>query len=140
MEDYCNIYYSNDLYSATTGAGAPGSERKIISGRVVVHGIIAYVKGPGLLANVMNQRPIYLSGPDGASASYDADEPGVFKFVFPDFADARVIGNYPFYTGGNGILFEDGVYLGVMANSANDGTGTDTFNTLLVLFTGGALT
>ena len=130
MNDYCDIYYSNDPYS---DAGSPGNEEKIISGRVLVHGIIAYVKGPGVSADVMNQRPMYLSGADGSSGD------PYFKFVFPDFADSRLVGNYPLATGGNGVIFEDGVYFG--AETAGVITGGNTsIVTLLVFFTGGALT
>ena len=39
MDDYCNVYCSNDPY---LDAGAPSSEVEIISGRVSVHGIVAY--------------------------------------------------------------------------------------------------
>jgi len=124
MDDYCNIYCSNNPYVDATGA-------EIISGRVVVHGIIAYVKGSGVPADVMNQRPMYLSGASGGG--------GVFKFVFPDFGDARVVGNYPFYTGGNGILFEDGVYFSADSGGVYTG-GNTSIITLLVFFTGGALT
>ena len=112
-------------------AGAPSSEEKIISGRVAVHGILAYVKGPGN-ANVMDSRPLYLSG----SAGVDP----LFKFVFPDFVNARILGNYPFNIGGDGILFEDGVYFGA-DTTAMDGSSTNTtMITLLIYFTGGALT
>ena len=128
MDDYCNVYCSNDPYS---DAGAPSSEVEIISGRVAVHGIVAYVKGPGAAADVMNQRPMYLSGQSGGDP--------VFKFVFPDFGDSRITGNYPLDTGGNGILFEDGVYFG--ADAAGIVTGGNTsIITLVVFFTGGALT
>ena len=128
MDDYCNVYCSNDPYS---DAGAPSSEEKIISGRVAVHGIIAYVKGPGVAANVMNQRPMYLSGQSGGDP--------IFKFVFPDFENARITGNYPLDTGGNGVLFEDGVYFGADAAGIITG-GNTSIITLLVFFTGGALT
>ncbi|HIB77458.1 MAG TPA: hypothetical protein EYO58_07550 [Flavobacteriales bacterium] len=128
MDDYCNVYCSNDPY---LDAGAPSSEVEIISGRVSVHGIVAYVKGPGVAADVMNQRPMYLSGQAGVDP--------VFKFVFPDFGEARLVANYPFYNGGNGTLFEDGVYFG--ADAAGIVTGGNTsIITLLVFFTGGALT
>ena len=128
MNDYCNVYYTNAPYS---DAGAPSSEEKIISGRVAVHGILAYVKGPGN-ANVMDSRPLYLSG----SAGVDP----LFKFVFPDFVNARILGNYPFNIGGDGILFEDGVYFGA-DTTAMDGSSTNTtMITLLIYFTGGALT
>ena len=128
MDDYCNVYCSNDPYS---DAGAPSSEVEIISGRVAVHGIVAYVKGPGAAADVMNQRPMYLSGQSGGDP--------VFKFVFPDFGDSRITGNYPLDTGGNGILFEDGVYFGADAEGIVTG-GNTSIITLLVFFTGGALT
>lgn len=138
MDDYCNIYCSNNPY---VDAGSPGDEVKIISGRAVVHGIIAYVKGPGDIADVMNQRPMYLSGPDGNNSGVTTFGPGVFQFVFPDFADGNLVGNYPFYTGGNGILFEDGVYFGSQPYASKYGvTGFETIITLLVFFTGGALT
>jgi len=128
MDDYCNVYCSNDPYS---DAGAPSSEVEIISGRVAVHGIVAYVKGPGAAADVMNQRPMYLSGQSGGDP--------VFKFVFPDFGDSRITGNYPLDTRGNGVLFEDGVYFGADAAGIITG-GNTSIITLLVFFTGGALT
>jgi hypothetical protein len=128
MNDYCNVYYTNAPYSV---AGVPSSEEKIISGRVAVHGILAYVKGPGS-ANVMDSRPLYLSGSAGGDP--------LFKFVFPDFVNARILGNYPFNIGGDGILFEDGVYFGA-DTTAMDGSSTNTtMITLLIYFTGGALT
>jgi len=114
MDDYCNVYCSNDPYS---DAGAPSSEVEIISGRVSVHGIVAYVKG-------------HLSGQSGGDP--------VFKFVFPDFGEARLVVNYPFYNGGNGTLFEDGVYFGAATGGVVTG-GNTSIITLLVFFTGGAL-
>ena len=131
MNDYCNVYYTNAPY---TDAGAPSSEAEIISGRVAVHGIVAYVKGPGGVqpAPTMNCRPLYLSGSAGGDP--------LFKFVFPDSAFNRFLGNYPFNAGGDGILFEDGVYFGADTTAMNGSSTDTTIMTLLIYFTGGALT
>ncbi len=131
--DYCKVYFTDDPASAApTATSAPS---KIISGRVAVHQILMFAAGTSQsaspISNPFNNRPYYLAGSASSTDVY-------LEWVALPPSSPGFIRPFPYPMGGNGILFEDGVYLGKSAN-APDGTSTavDLSLTLSIFYTGG---
>lgn len=137
VESYVNVY-STSAISSTASDTAPV---KIIDGRVAVHSIICIPVGgtannfdPG--TDITNNRCYYLAGSASVSDIY-------IKFGgMPEVTHNNGTGQaktIQILTGGDGILFEDGVYLGKDVKAPNgDSTATDLMLTLTIFYTGGA--
>ena len=132
--DYCKVYFTDDSASAApTATSAPS---KIISGRVAVHYVLMFGMGGvdalnGVVPNPFNNRPYYLAGSASSTDVY-------LKWVQQPPWSVGFMRTFAYPVGGNGILFEDGVYLGKSAN-APDGSSTavDLSLTLSIFYTGG---
>ena len=140
-KDYMNVYSTDDI-SGDAGVST-GSPSKIIDGRVSVHSILCIPTSAGGAitspADACNNRCYFLTGSDSASDIY---------IKFGGFGEPRLSVNHngqarsiQVLTGGDGMLFENGVYLG-KDDKAPDGstTATDYMLTLTIFYTGGANT
>ena len=134
--DHCKVYFTDDvLGDAVT---APAAPTKIIEGRVALHQVLSCGYGrdvgpaAGRLVGEENNRAYYLCG----SAS-TADV--LLKFVTVPPAWGGQSRTFTFPCGGNGILFEDGVYLGKDQYAPVGGTTAafDGTMTLSLFYTGG---
>jgi len=134
-EDYTNIWSSTDPYNDGSASGT-----QIISGRVRVHAFWVVNGGSGLFqsddAHTLS-RPMSLRSSSGGSKLYEV--------AFPNSSRSTQSGAQSFFPyqhrfGGNGILFENGVWFSV---DANDQTGSSTASPssfVAVLYTGGVNT
>ena len=133
-EDYTNIWSSTDPYNDGSASGT-----QIISGRVRVHAF--WVVNGG--SNTSGDNGHTLSRPMALRPSSGGTE--IYKVAFPNSSQlaqsaARSFFPYQHRFGGNGILFENGVWFSV---DANDQTGSSTVSPssfVAVLYTGGANT
>tara|TARA_Y100000592_G_C5480073_1_gene324839 strand:+ start:3870 stop:4307 length:438 start_codon:yes stop_codon:yes gene_type:complete len=142
-EDSLNVWSSAlynqggvDLRDNLDAVPSTGSAIKIISGRVAVHSISVSrsTQGNSSAADFFNSRAYRL-----CSSSTLADI--ACKFLGMRVSSYRSLSTSNIEVGGNGILFEDGVYLAADA-TAPDGSSTakDTGLALNIFYTGGANT
>tara|TARA_R110000751_G_scaffold44742_1_gene102150 strand:- start:9 stop:440 length:432 start_codon:yes stop_codon:yes gene_type:complete len=140
--DYSSAWYTTTPYSVNGSATpTPDSGVKIISGRTRVHGVwvmngnsVSYADTELTLT-----RPISLLDSSGGNVLYKA------AFNNPTTQASTSIYAIPacFYThyfGGNGILFEDGVWFAIDLYDQTEDTAYDTAKYVAVLYTGGANT
>ena len=132
IKNRCKVFFDNDPQSAPISPVAPAL---VISGRVAVHSVIGsswgVVLGAAGTVKIMNMRPYYLC------ASADHSDVS-FKFVPLLECGVYSGGSFQFNMGGNGILFENGVYLGRSDTAANGETPFDVTHAITIIYTGGA--
>jgi len=130
IKDRCKVFFTSSPTTAAPTAGE-GDPAAIIDGRVAVHGIVA---SSYIAASILPQdtRPYYLCGSADATDIY---------FKFCPIVNTKVYSGGPvqFIMGGNGLLFENGVYLGKDATAPNGSdTAQDLTVTITIFYTGGA--
>tara|TARA_R110000823_G_scaffold302018_1_gene423146 strand:+ start:2423 stop:2848 length:426 start_codon:yes stop_codon:yes gene_type:complete len=139
IKDYCKVFFTDDPTSYNSSGGS--APQQIIDGRVSVHGIIAssYTSVSGTFSKVDSQtvqdnRCYYLCRSNSHSDI-------AIKFCGLIEMGLTSGGPFTFFTGGNGILFEDGVFLGKDALAPNGADAAEDFTkSITVLYTGGANT
>lgn len=153
--DYCNIWYSNAPYDIG-GSGAtptPSSGVKIVNGRSRVHAFWVINGGSNTITGVTpdpaNDDAYTLSR---AMSLLDSSGGNVlYKVAFPNptFLDnssgvtqmvtTRTYVPYQHYFGGNGILFEDGIFFAIDQYDQSGASSTKSPALFAaVLYTGGA--
>ena len=130
--DSCKVYFTGTPISdAPTATSSPA---EIISGRVVVHGLISSSWPFVNNTLVPNSRPYYLCGSNDHEDIYLKFVPLVNMSIFTSDV-------FSYIMGGNGLLFPDGVFLGKDSLSPNgQEAAVDTAATLTIFYTGGANT
>ena len=137
VESYVNVYSTDDI----KGSGSSSSPAKIIDGRVAVHSIVCIPVGATAnnfrdTTEAVENRCYYLAGSNSTSDIY-IKFGGVSEVSHNNgTGQAKTI---QILTGGDGILFEDGVYLGYDSNAPNGhAAAQDLMLTLTIFYTGGA--
>ena len=138
-QDYSKIWYSEDPYDVN-GSPTPTSGVQIISGRTRVHGIWV-MNGTVASSTIPLTRPMSLLGSSGGSVLYKC------AFNNPSNSAERNVYQWPVlayenYFGGNGILFDDGVWFAIDADDQSGSTAVSskTAKYVAVLYTGGVNT
>jgi hypothetical protein len=134
-EDYANIWSSTDPYNDGSASGT-----QIISGRVRVHAFWVVNGGSSLFssdnAHTLS-RPMSLRSSSGGSKLYEVAFPNPSK---ESKANANCFVPYQHRFGGNGILFENGVWFSVDANDQTGSSTTSPSSFVAVIYTGGVNT
>jgi hypothetical protein len=137
--DYCKIWYSKDPYNIG-GSPTPSTGVKIISGRSRVHAVYVmnrYVSGS---TSYTLTRPVSLLDSQSGNVLYEV------AFINPcggtDASYSTPLAGYQNYFGGNGMLFPDGVWIGIDSQNQSGSTsaGSATARHIAVLYTGGVNT
>jgi len=124
---FCNVYNTTDLASDLG---------KIINGRVSVHTIVAETIGSGLAGD--DGKTISLSATSGGPAVLQVAlrYPKSSGLTGPSIHDFRCFSNIV-ETGGNGVLFTDGVWITQPDGPNTPGT-RGSVATFTIFYTGGA--
>lgn len=143
-QDYMKVWSTNDVTSsAATAPSAPG---KIINGRVAVHSIVYTPTGsdtktlanpPSEADKLTNNRCYFLAYSN--SSSDIAIKFGAVGEMSQAADKTGTASSVQIYNIGDGILFEDGVFLG-KDQYGPDGTSSaeDYMINLIIFYTGGA--
>ena len=125
QDSYCNVYFVH--------GPLPG---KIINGRVSIHSIFVNTVGSGILGD--DGKSIALSATDGGSPVIQVAlrYPKSAGLTGPDASDVRCYSNI-IETGGDGVLFTDGVWLSKPVGPNTNGD-RGSIATLSIFYTGGA--
>tara|TARA_R110002074_G_scaffold246868_2_gene418917 strand:+ start:167 stop:601 length:435 start_codon:yes stop_codon:yes gene_type:complete len=141
-KDYMNVYSTDDI--SGDAVVSTGNPNKIIDGRVSVHSIL-YIPTSSTEVNytsttdACNNRCYFLTGSDSASDIYIKF--GAVGEVTSSTSFSGQARSIQVLTGGDGMLFENGVYLGKDDKAPNGSTdATDYMLTLTIFYTGGANT
>lgn len=136
--DYCKFWYTKTPYDVN-GSSTPVSGVQIISGRTRVHALWImnrYLNGS--TASTLT-RPVSLLDSSGGNVLYKC------AFINPTGGSDVNPNQYPLtsysnYFGGNGILFEDGVWFGVDAEDQSGSIAFDSKTAMYaaVIYSGGA--
>lgn len=133
--DYCQVYFTDDV--VTDAPTAPSVPTQIIEGRVSVHSVLSYASTGSVIPGSATPTPednraYYLCG---SASTSDV----LMKFVTVPPSYGAQFRAFTFPPGGNGILFENGVYLGKDQYAPEGGTtvATDYTMTLTIFYTGG---
>lgn len=121
------IYYNDSLSSVPSS----GTAIKIVNGRSALHSVIVSFLGPSS-SGLAETRAYNLCGSDDINDV-------LFKFVLISTMNHRYASSASYFnTGGNGILFENGIYLSKDATSPSGNTPVvDAILSLSVIYTGG---
>ena len=122
--DYCKFWYTKAPYDVN-GSSTPASGVQIISGRTRVHAL--WVMNTWINSSTVSTltRPVSLLDSSGGNVLY--------KCAFINPAGGLALNTYQVpltsysnYFGGNGILFEDGVWFGVDGEDQSGSTSAST--------------
>lgn len=125
-DSFCNVYSTTSAISDNV---------KIVSGRVSVHAILASTSGSGDAGD--DGKTIALSATNGGNPLVEiALRYPKSSGLGPGINDNFCFSN-SFYTGGNGVLFTDGVW--IRLNQGPGGNGDrGSIRSLQIFYTGGA--
>ena len=138
-QDYSKIWYSETPYDVN-GSSTPTSGVQIISGRTRVHGIWV-MNGSVTSSTIPLTRPMSLLESSGGSVLYKCALNNPVNQAEQNAAQWPVLA-YENYFGGNGILFDDGVWFAIDADDQSGSTAASskTAKYVAVLYTGGVNT
>lgn len=133
-EDYAKIWSSTDPYNDGSASGT-----QIISGRVRVHAFWIINGGSNLAGDNGHtlSRPMSLRVSSGGEKLYEAAFPNPSRTAQ---AATKCFVPYQHRFGGNGILFENGVWFSVDANDQTGSSTTSPSSFVAVIYTGGVNT
>lgn len=127
-DGFCNIYNTTSDISDNV---------KIISGRVSVHAILASTSGSGSVND--DGKTIALSATNGGNSLIEiALRYPLSSSIGPGTGDNYCFSN-SFHTGGNGVLFTDGVWIRLNTGPGPNGD-RGSIRSLQIFYTGGANT
>jgi len=128
-DSFCNVYNTTSSISDNV---------KVISGRVSIRAILASTVGSG--ASGDDGKTIALSGTSGGSSLVEIAlrYPASSGTTGPSANDSFCFSN-SFYTGGNGVLFTDGVWIRLNTGPGPNGD-RGSIRSLQIFYTGGANT
>ncbi len=138
--DYCKIWYSKTPYDVN-GSSTPVSGVQITSGRTRVHAFWMMNRYINASTEIGLTRPVSLLDSSGGNVLYKC------AFINPTGGASvnpsqHPLSSYSNYFGGNGILFEDGVWFGVDGEDQSGSIAADSKTAMYaaVIYSGGVNT